>query len=189
MKKLLLYLIIIFSLSLMLLSGYQGYRSSFAIYWIISGSSLLLSTCTFTLTAYNSKTVHWITILLALSLIVQPWFVEYLRWLTFIVGLVAAVFLMFTIRLMPTVKNFILHAQDGATLMEIKKLEFKDGNLIVKGKMMGTMPTVAQMRPEEIWKALSMMPLGVLLGFPAYLYKAWKSKGEQPSKQTNTIEY
>jgi len=189
MKKLLIYIVIVLNTSLALLSGYQGFQSSVAIYWIISGTSLLLAICAFTITTYDSKAVHWIAILLALSLLVQPWFVEYLRGFIFVVGMFAVMFLLFTLRLMPTVKNFILHAQDGATLMEVKKLEFKDGNLIVKGKMMGTMPTVAQMRPEEIWKAISMLPLVVLLSFPAFLFKAWKSKGDQPVKKTNTVEY
>jgi len=47
--------------------------------------------------------------------------------------------------------------------------------LVVRGKMMGTMPTTAHMHPDEIWKALTMMSLNVILRFPRLIYLGWKA--------------
>lgn len=188
MKKLLHYTVAIIGILLILFSGYQGNETSKLVYWIISGTSLLLTICAMILASLNVKSLHWISILLAFIIIVLSWFVDEFCWFTFIIGAFSLMVLVSTIRLMPIVKNFILHAQDGSILMEIKRVEFKGDNLIIRGKMMGTMPTVAEMRPEEIWKALSMIPLGVLLGFPGYLLKAWRSKGIS-SKQTKAPKF
>jgi hypothetical protein len=163
--------------SIALVTGYSGYQSSNALLEIISGISFLLIIVAVITITKNNNAAQVFPLLLACSLLVLAWFADSFFWFIILFDLFATAALLFTFRLMPTVNNFILHAQDGSTLMEIKKLEFKDGDLIIKGKMMGTMPTVAQMRPEEVWKALSMMPFSVLLGLPAYLFKAWKTKG------------
>jgi hypothetical protein len=188
MKKLLHFTVVVVGILLTLFSGYQANETFIFSYWIISGTSLLMTTCAMVLSGKNIKFLHWVSILLAITLIVLSWFVVELCLLTFIIGLFSLIVLISSIRLLPTVENFILHAQDGSILMEIKKVEFKKDNLIVRGKMMGTMPTVAEMRPEEIWKAFSLIPLGVLLGFPAYLFKAWKTKGIS-KKQTNAPKF
>jgi|JFJP01.1.fsa_nt_gi hypothetical protein len=177
MRILLHYSVAAFSFLLTFVGGYYGIETAEITYWIISGMSLLLSICAVTLSSKDVRLLHWLSILLAFIIIVLSWFIHPVSWITFIIGVFSALVLVFTIRILPSVKNFILHAQDGSILMEIRNIEIKENNLVIKGKMMGTMPTVAEMRPEEIWKAISMIPLRVLLGFPKYLLKAWKSKG------------
>ena len=90
---------------------------------------------------------------------------------------------MAAVRLRHKAKNFVLNAQDGSVLMEIRRVEFKGSDLLIRGKMMGTMPTVASMRPEEVWKALTMVPFKVIIYLPVRLFRAWRSAGKPPKAQ------
>lgn len=184
------YLIMIIGVLLCLMAVFEGYHTSLIVPWVISLTGFLTALFAGITSRYSNKGLHWATIVLAISLCGQAILVNNnLFWITLIVGIVSLLLLLFTLRLKSDTKNFILHAQDGSTLMEIRKLEFKDENLIIRGKMMGTMPTVARMQPEEVWKAISLIPPKVLLGFPAYLFKAWKTGGNFSNNHTKTQLY
>jgi len=190
MLKIVHYLIMILGGLLAIMAGLEAYHTSLIVPWAITLSGFLIAILAGIISWHNNKALHWVTIVLATSLLGQAMFVHnYLFWISLIVGIVSLVLLLFTLRLRSDTKNFILHAQDGSTLMEIRKLEFKEENLIIRGKMMGTMPTVAKMQPEEVWKAISIMPTKVLLRFPAYLFKAWKTGGESLNSTTKTSLY
>lgn len=98
-----------------------------------------------------------------------------LRWSTLLAGLLVALILAAILRLRPAARTFTLHAHDGGTLMEVTKLEVLGSDFVMRGKMMGAMPTTAHLRPEELWLALTMLPLGVILRLPFLLYRAWRS--------------
>ena len=66
-------------------------------------------------------------------------------------------------------KSFSLLSTDGLTLMEVTKVEFREDDLALKGKMMGTMPTTAVMTPEEAAKAIRLIPAELLKGVPRFL--------------------
>lgn len=190
MLKIVHSLIVILVGLLAIMAGLEAYHTSSIVPWAITISSFLIAILAGITSWRNNKELHWVTIVLTISLLGQAMFVHnYLFGITFIVGIVSLVLLFFTVRLRSDTKNFILHAQDGSTLMEIRKLEFKEENLVIRGKMMGTMPTVAKMQPEEVWKAISIMPAEVLLKFPAYLFKAWKTGGKSSNTPTKTQFY
>lgn len=52
-----------------------------------------------------------------------------------------------------------LYASDNSDLMEIGKIYPENGNLIVEGTIMGTMPIRAIVKPAEMRKALGLMSL------------------------------
>ncbi len=186
MLKLLQYMVVALGLSTVLAAGYEGYYTSSFAAWLVSGTGCLLMVLAVVTARFENKGIFLVAIIGSTSLLIQAWFVSTaLSWLVLTTGILAIVAFLATMRLRPVAKSIILHAQDGATLMEVRKFEFKEGNLVIRGKMMGTMPTVAQMRPEEVWKTLTMIPTGVLLGFPAYLLRAWKTNGK-PSKQAKS---
>ncbi len=97
------------------------------------------------------------------------------KWQIMISSVLILLILFITFKLRTTSKDFIIHAADGAVLMETKKIEFKNSRLVVHGKMMGAMPTIAHFYPVELWKALSMISFNVILSFPKLIYLGWKS--------------
>jgi hypothetical protein len=57
-----------------------------------------------------------------------------------------------------------IHSQDGSELMQVESLE-RDGNqLVIKGKVFGSMPMSARLTPEEARKGLKLLDLK-LIGF------------------------
>jgi len=124
----------------------------------------------------SGKSFYVLGIILAVLLIIVGFMTEQgITWQVVISSSLILLILLVTLRLRSVSKNFILHAADGAVLMEVKKIEYKDSKLVVRGKMMGTMPTTAHMHPDEIWKALTMMSLNVILRFPRLIYLGWKA--------------
>jgi hypothetical protein len=56
-----------------------------------------------------------------------------------------------------------IYGADNKVLMSISSIEPADGNLIVKGKIFGTMPLSAKLRPEEARAALKLMNFKTIL--------------------------
>ena len=56
----------------------------------------------------------------------------------------------------------ILYSTDKTPLMEIHAFERVDNELLVKGKVFGTMPITARLTPEQTRKGLSMLSLKLL---------------------------
>jgi hypothetical protein len=50
-----------------------------------------------------------------------------------------------------------LHSQDGSELMRIESIERDGSRLLVRGKVFGTMPITATLRPEEARSALKLL--------------------------------
>lgn len=64
-----------------------------------------------------------------------------------------------------------VYAQDNSELMEINSLE-RDGNLLViKGKVFGTMPMTAKLRPEEARKGLRLLNFKLILFLLTFLFR------------------
>lgn len=50
-----------------------------------------------------------------------------------------------------------IYAADGSELMTVTKIERKGADLVLKGKVFGTMPMKAELRPEEARAALRLL--------------------------------
>ena len=67
-----------------------------------------------------------------------------------------------------------VYSQDNSELMEINSLE-RDGNLLViKGKVFGTMPMTAKLRPEEARKGLRLLNFKLVLFLLTFLFRKGK---------------
>ena len=67
-----------------------------------------------------------------------------------------------------------VYAQDNSELMEISSLE-RDGNLLViKGKVFGTMPMTAKLRPDEARKGLRLLNFKLVLFLLTFLFRNGK---------------
>lgn len=62
---------------------------------------------------------------------------------------------------------------NGAVLMDVASLERRGNDLVMKGKMMGTMPATIFIKPEEIWKAKSLLSWSILWYLPIIVIKGW----------------
>ena len=56
-----------------------------------------------------------------------------------------------------------IYGADGKEMMTVTSLERDGATLVVKGKIFGTMPLTAKLRPEEARKAFGLLNLRMLL--------------------------
>ena len=151
----------------------QGNNLLNIIVGLLVGGILIIN---ISLLASKKSWLYQLGILVAISLFLAGWFIDKKVMWQVITGSTLILFMLLaSSRLRAIANSFILHAQDGATLMEIKKIDYKNNKLVIRGKMMGTMPTTAQVRPGELWKALTMLSIRVVLRFPKLIYLGWKS--------------
>jgi hypothetical protein len=67
-----------------------------------------------------------------------------------------------------------LSSKDGAELMEIRSLE-RDGDvLVVKGKIMRSMPVTIHLHPEDLWQAFLLFGWRLLLQLPLLMLKGFR---------------
>ena len=64
-----------------------------------------------------------------------------------------------------------LHTPEGRELMEVQRVAREGNQLVVRGLIMGTMPTRAVIRPEQIRAAFGLLSWGLLWGVIALLFK------------------
>jgi hypothetical protein len=57
----------------------------------------------------------------------------------------------------------------GNPMAQIKKISMKDGNLVAKAILLGSMPSTMYLRPEEVWRLLGMMSFETIKAFPRFL--------------------
>ena len=56
-----------------------------------------------------------------------------------------------------------LHGPDGSEIMTVTALERDGAELVIRGKIFGSMPLTARLRPEEARKALGLVNFRTLL--------------------------
>lgn len=64
-----------------------------------------------------------------------------------------------------------LHTPEGRELMELLRVERDGDQLVVRGVIMGTMPTRAVIRPEQIRAAFALLSWGLIWGVIVLLFK------------------
>lgn len=67
-----------------------------------------------------------------------------------------------------------LYGQDKSEIMEISKIERKGNNLVLKGKVFGSMPLTAHLRPEEARKGLRLLGFKLGLFLLTFLFRSSK---------------
>lgn len=69
-----------------------------------------------------------------------------------------------------------LYAQDNSVLMEISAIERQGNQLVLKGKVFGSMPMVARLRPEEARKGLKLLSFRLVVFLLTFLFKSSEKK-------------
>jgi hypothetical protein len=68
-------------------------------------------------------------------------------------------------------------------VMYVSTLERKGDDLVMKGKIMGTMPTTIYLKPEEVWQAKSLLSWSIIWYLPVLMIKGWRqSRKQHPQK-------
>ena len=69
-----------------------------------------------------------------------------------------------------------LYTKDGAVLMETRGLEHRGRSLVIRGKIMGTMPTTAYLYPEEAWAMIGLLNWKIIFYLPFFLFFGWRER-------------
>lgn len=84
--------------------------------------------------------------------------------------LLTAVYLVRLSRRAPPV---LLVSREGQIMMEVSRVGYAEGQLVVKGRLMGAMPATILIQPEEAWKALGLLGARVIVALPWILLVGW----------------
>jgi hypothetical protein len=68
-----------------------------------------------------------------------------------------------------------LYGSDNQELMRVTSLAREGNNLLIKGKIFGTMPLTAQLKPEEVRAALKLMDFKTLLFLLTMMFRKTRS--------------
>jgi hypothetical protein len=64
-----------------------------------------------------------------------------------------------------------MYSKDGIEMMDLYSLEQIGDNLVVRGKLLRSMPATIYLRPEEVLKAIKLLTWRVVLYMPIILVK------------------
>jgi len=68
-----------------------------------------------------------------------------------------------------------LYGSDNKELMSVSSLARDGNNLVIKGKIFGTMPLTAKLKPEEARAALKLMNFKTILFLLTIIFRRSKS--------------
>ena len=68
-----------------------------------------------------------------------------------------------------------LYGSDNQELMKVTSLSREGSNLVIKGRIFGSMPLTAKLKPEEVRAALKLMDFGTLLFLVTMIFRKGKS--------------
>lgn len=66
-----------------------------------------------------------------------------------------------------------MFSKDGMEMMDVKSIGGEGDNLILKGKVMGSIHAVIVIKPEDLWQALKLLGFSLLLRMPWLLLKGY----------------
>ncbi|HEY3659120.1 MAG TPA: hypothetical protein VGL34_29460 [Steroidobacteraceae bacterium] len=67
-----------------------------------------------------------------------------------------------------------LMSKDGVEMMDIRSLGREGDVLVVKGKIMRSMPATIHLRPEDLWQAFSLFSWPLLARLPILMFKGFR---------------
>ena len=67
-----------------------------------------------------------------------------------------------------------VYDRGGAPMVDVKSLRMKDDTILMKALLLQSMPSTVYVRPDEVWKVLTMIPFDLVKQLPAFLVKGYK---------------
>lgn len=75
-----------------------------------------------------------------------------------------------------------MFSKEGIEMMDVKSFDLDGDNLVMKGKMMGSMKTAVYIKPEDMAEAVALMPWKIIFRLPGlYLKGLAKRRQSQPA--------
>ena len=60
-------------------------------------------------------------------------------------------------------------------MVDVKSLRLKDDTILMKAMLLQSMPSTVYVRPDEVWKVLTMIPFDLIKGLPAFLIQGYRT--------------
>jgi hypothetical protein len=79
-----------------------------------------------------------------------------------------------------------MFSKEGVEMMDVKSFLLDGDNLVMKGKMMGSMNTAVYIKPEDLAEAVSLMPWKVILKIPVLYFKGLFRRGKSEDKKATS---
>jgi hypothetical protein len=107
-------------------------------------------------------------------------------WSSLGAGIVVALLSGLVTQISPLPITFTFVTSDGGMLMETSSISYADGSILLKGKVLGSLSTNAYLKPEEVWKALSLISLSVVTHLPFFLWRGWQASRRRAKELSAT---
>jgi hypothetical protein len=77
-----------------------------------------------------------------------------------------------------------LMSKDGTEMMDIRSLDREGEVLVLRGKIMRSMPATIHLRPEDLWQAFRLFSGPLLLRLPYLMLKGFRRarRASRPTK-------
>jgi hypothetical protein len=77
-----------------------------------------------------------------------------------------------------------LVSKDGIEMMDIRSVQREGEVLVVRGKVMGSMPTTIHVRPENLWQAWQLLDWKLLFALPGLLLTGYRRSRDSKAKDS-----
>ncbi|MDY0014045.1 MAG: hypothetical protein RBS40_14260 [Rhodocyclaceae bacterium] len=77
-----------------------------------------------------------------------------------------------------------MFSKEGMEMMDVKSIVQDGDNLVMKGKVMGSINAIIVIKPEDAWQALKLLGVALLFRMPAILLKGYLQSRKQAQAQT-----
>lgn len=72
-------------------------------------------------------------------------------------------------------KGASFYDRGGAPMVDVKSLRLKDDTILMKAMLLQSMPSMVYVRPDEVWKVLTMIPFDLIKGLPKFLVQGYRT--------------
>ncbi len=79
-----------------------------------------------------------------------------------------------------------MYSREGQTLVDVTEMRREGDNIIMKGKLMNAYCMNIYVRPEEVWRMLSLLSWSIISYAPVMLIKGWRRVRSEKKQATQT---
>lgn len=98
-------------------------------------------------------------------------------------GLLVAMLSFAATRFRGTYAGASFYDRGGSPMVDVQSLRLKDGDILMKALLLQSMPSTVYVRPEEVWKVITMVPFDLIKALPGYLYRGYRICKQEENSQ------
>jgi hypothetical protein len=192
MKKLIAWLTVVIGVLLVIFAWTLGYAGTSAVWQDFAVGLVLIAVSMFAALYTKPLPRDWpylVNAVIGLWLLISGIFVfgtlaTANRVVDIVLGVVVILMSLLATQVVEGKKGFVF-TKDGAVLLEMSRLGYKDGGLEAKGKAYGSVPQTMRIPPEQIWNMIGLVPFEVIVRLPGLLIRGWlKSRAAVETKES-----